>query len=141
MTTIFKARLLHGRIAGPRLFPYLHVNLLEIRYYPRTTSLACGDSSQIFPSFQGTVSMMTYQDSPIQCGIVITIDKFIDSIMVRGQGAFMAQFDVATVRCNIADHPEDWYLLGVYYVYMALPSGLCSAPFISPLLHIWWNGP
>lgn len=80
--------------------------------------------------------MMTYQDSPIQCSIIITIDKFIDSIMVRGQGAFMAQFDVATVRCNIADHPEDWYLLGVYYVDMALPSGLCSAPFISPLLQM-----
>ena len=61
--------------------------------------------------------------------------------MVRGQGALMAQFDVATVGCNIADHPEDWCLLGVYYVDMALPSGLRSGPFISPLLQIWWNGP
>ena len=87
------------------------------------------------------MSMMTYQDSPIQCSIVITIDKFIDSIMVRGQGALIAKFDVPAVCRNIADHPEDLYLLGAYYVDMALPSGLHSGLCISPLLRIWWNGP
>ena len=60
----------------------------------------------------------------------VTIDEFID-----GQGALMAKFDVATAYRNIAVHPEEQYLLGMrwrgaYYVDMALPFGLRSAPFI-----------
>ena len=69
----------------------------------------------------------------------VTIDKLIDGIMVRGQGKLMAEFDVATAYGNIC-----WdttitlgylYVLGIkwkgaYFVDMALPFGLRSAPFI-----------
>lgn len=58
----------------------------------------------------------------------------------------MAKFEVATVYFNITVHPEDRYLLGtkrksMYYVAMAPSFGLRSAPLLSPLLRIWWNGP
>ena len=47
----------------------------------------------------------------------------------------MAKFDVETAYRNIAVHPDDRYLLGLkwrdhYYVDVALPFGLRSAPFI-----------
>ena len=59
---------------------------------------------------------------------VLTIDEFIDSFMVGGQGALMAKFDVATAYRNIAVHPEDRYLWGMkwkgaYYVDIALSFG------------------
>ena len=52
-----------------------------------------------------------------------------------GQGALMAKFDVETAYRNIAVHADDRYLLGLkwrdhYYVDVALPFGLRSAPFI-----------
>ena len=47
----------------------------------------------------------------------------------------MAKFDVEAVYRNIAVHPADCYLLGMkwrgqYYVDLALPFGLRSAPYI-----------
>ena len=52
-----------------------------------------------------------------------------------GRGALMAKFDVEAAYRNIAVHPSDRYLLGMkwrnlYYVDLALPFGLRSAPFI-----------
>ena len=52
-----------------------------------------------------------------------------------GKGALMAKFDVEAAYRNIAVHPADRYLLGMkwrgqYYVDLALPFGLRSAPFI-----------
>lgn len=72
----------------------------------------------------------------MQC---VTINKFIDGIMVRGEGKLMAKFDVATACGNIRWDTTIMlaylYLLGIkckgaYYVDMALPFGLRSAPFI-----------
>ena len=73
------------------------------------------------------MSLMAYLKYSVQ---YVAIDEFIDGIMVRGQGVLMA-----TVYCNIAVHPEDWYLLGMkwkgaYYVEIAVPFGLCSATFM-----------
>lgn len=47
----------------------------------------------------------------------------------------MAKFDVEAAYRNIAVHPADRYLLGMkwrgqYYVDLALPFGLRSAPYI-----------
>ena len=47
----------------------------------------------------------------------------------------MAKFDVEEAYRNIAVHPDDRFLLGmkwrgVYFVDLALPFGLRSAPFI-----------
>ena len=55
--------------------------------------------------------------------------------MARGRGTLMAKFDVASAYRNVAIHPQDRPLLGMrwrgkYYVDMALPFGLCSAPYI-----------
>ena len=52
-----------------------------------------------------------------------------------GQGALMAKFDVEAAYWNIAIHPSDRFLLGMkwrskFYVDLALPFGLRSAPYI-----------
>ena len=60
----------------------------------------------------------------------VTIDEFIDGIMMRGQGVLMAEFDVATAYRIIAVHLED--LLGMKWMgaycldKLALPFDLCS---------------
>ena len=65
----------------------------------------------------------------------VTVDSFIDCIMAQGRGTLMAKFDVASTYRNVAIHPQDHSLLGVkwrdkYYMDMALPFGLHSAPYI-----------
>ena len=65
----------------------------------------------------------------------ITVDQIIRMVSKYGQGALMAKFDVETAYRNIAVHPGDRYLLGLkwrdhYYVDLALPFDLRSAPFI-----------
>ena len=55
--------------------------------------------------------------------------------MARGQETRMAKFDVASAYHNVAIQPQDRFLLGIkwrdkYYVDMALPFGLRSAPYI-----------
>ena len=65
----------------------------------------------------------------------VTVDAFIDGIMARGRGTLLAKFDVASAYRNVAVHPLDRPLLGMkwrdkYYVDMALPFGLRSAPYI-----------
>ena len=65
----------------------------------------------------------------------ITVDQIISMISKYGRGALMAKFDVESAYRNIAIHPVDRYLLGLkwrdrYYVDLALPFGLRSAPFI-----------
>ena len=52
-----------------------------------------------------------------------------------GQGALMAKFDVEAAYRNLAVHPSDRYLIGMkwrsmFYVDLALPFGLRSAPYI-----------
>ena len=65
----------------------------------------------------------------------ITVDQIISMVSKYGQGALMAKFDVEAAYRNIAVHPGYRYLLGLkwrdhYYVDLALPFGLRSAPFI-----------
>ena len=65
----------------------------------------------------------------------VSVDAFIEGIMTLGRGTLMAKFDVASAYRNVAIHPEDRPLLGMkwrgqYFVDMALPFGLRSAPFI-----------
>ena len=64
----------------------------------------------------------------------VTLDSFIQGIMAQGRGTLMAKFDVASAYCNVAIHPQDHSLLGMrwhgkYYVDMALPFVLRSAPY------------
>ena len=65
----------------------------------------------------------------------ITLDEIITMISNLGQGALMAKFDVESAYRNVAVHPADRFLLGMkwrglYYVDLALPFGLRSAPYI-----------
>mgnify|MGYP002259925768 CR=1 FL=1 len=65
----------------------------------------------------------------------ITVDQIISMVSKYGQGALVAKFDVEAAYRNIAVHPGDRFLLGLkwrdrYYVDLALPFGLRSAPFI-----------
>ena len=65
----------------------------------------------------------------------IRVDQIIQMVSDLGQGALMAKFDVESAYRNVAVHPSDWYLLGMkwrgnYFVDLALPFGLHSAPFI-----------
>jgi len=65
----------------------------------------------------------------------IKLDQIIRMVAKYRHGAQMAKFDVEAAYRNVAVHPEDCYLLGMkwrgqFYVDLALPFGLCSAPYI-----------
>ena len=65
----------------------------------------------------------------------IHLDQIINMIAKHGPGARMAKFDVQAAYRNFAVHPDDHYLLGMkwcgqFFVDLALPFGLCSAPYI-----------
>ena len=62
----------------------------------------------------------------------IMVDQIISMVSKFGRGALMAKFDVEAAYRNIAVHPSDRYLLGMwwrnqFYVDLALPFGLHSA--------------
>ena len=61
------------------------------------------------------------------------VDDIIDRIMSLGRGTLLAKFDVESAYHITPVHPNDGYLLGMqwqgnYFVDMALPFGLRSAP-------------
>ena len=65
----------------------------------------------------------------------IRVDDIIKMVSRFGQGALMAKFDVEAAYHNLAVHPTDRYLIGIewrsmFYVDLALPFGLRSAPYI-----------
>ena len=71
-------------------------------------------------------------DYPLQ---YIRVDDIIKMVYKFGQGALMAKSDVESAYHNLAAHPSDRYLLvmkwrSMYYVDLALPFGLRSAPYI-----------
>ena len=65
----------------------------------------------------------------------ITLDKVIRLVSQFGRRPLMAKFDVESAYHNVPIHPLDRYLLGMkwrhhFYVDLALPFGLRSAPYI-----------
>ena len=65
----------------------------------------------------------------------IHLDQIINMIAKHGPGDLMAKFDVEAAYHNIAVHLDDRYLLGMkwrgqFFVDLALPFGLRSAPYI-----------
>ena len=63
------------------------------------------------------------------------MDDIIKMVSKFGPGALMAKFDIESAYRNIAIHPSDRHLLGLkwrnaYYIDLALPFGLRSAPVI-----------
>ena len=76
------------------------------------------------------------EDYPLQ---YIQVDDIIKMVWKFGKGALMAKFDVETANRNIVVHPCERYLLGMkwrsrYYMDLALPFGLRSAPYIFNLV-------
>jgi hypothetical protein len=65
----------------------------------------------------------------------ISVDDAIRILMHLGPGALMAKFDVECAYRNVAMRPDERYLFGMrwrntFFVDLALPFGLRSAPFI-----------
>ena len=69
----------------------------------------------------------------------VRADQIIRMVSAYGPSALMAKFDVEAAYRNIAVHPDDRFLLGMkwrgqFYVDLALPFGLRSAPYIFNLV-------
>ena len=65
----------------------------------------------------------------------ISVDDAIRILMHLGPGALMAKFDVESAYRNVAMRPDERFLFGMrwrntFFVDLALPFGLRSAPFI-----------
>ena len=65
----------------------------------------------------------------------VRVDCVISILKSLGPGSFMAKTDLKSPFRLIAIHPDDWHLLGMYwkaqyFVYLYLPFGLRSAPYI-----------
>ena len=63
------------------------------------------------------------------------VDNIIDGIMIHGRGTLLAKFDVESAYRIIPVYSHDCYLLdiksqGKYFIDLALPFGLRSAPFM-----------
>ena len=70
---------------------------------------------------------------PFHGPMCVKVDDIIDRIMSLGRGTLLAKFDVESAYRITPVHPNDGYLLGMqwqgnYFVDMALPFGLRSAP-------------
>jgi len=124
-----------GRVAGPFSsppFPNLHISSFGVipkKGQPGKWRLIVELSSHHGLSVNDVIdpNEFTLQD--------ITFDQIICMILNYSSGAFIAKFDVAASYHNIVVHPSDRYLLGLkwrkhYYVALALPLGVHSAPYI-----------
>lgn len=55
---------------------------------------------------------------------------------ILGRGPLMAEYDIENAYCIVPVHPEHRFLPGIcwkdtnFFIDLALPFGLCSAPFI-----------
>lgn len=124
-----------GRVAGPFRkppFPYLHVSSFGV--IPKSgqpgkwrliVDLSSPDGLSVNDGIDADSFSLQY----------IKVDDIIRMVDAYGPGALMAKFDVLAAFRNIAIHPADRPLLGMmwhgeYYVDLALPFGLRSAPFI-----------
>ena len=63
------------------------------------------------------------------------VDDITDGIIKYGRGTLMAKFDIKSAYRNVPVHLDDRFLFGMkwrgeYFVDLALPFGLWSAPFI-----------
>ena len=125
----------HGRVAGPFTsppFPDLHISRFGV--IPKSNQPGKWRLILDLSSPEGHSVNDGIPKPPFSVQYV-TVDSFIEGIMAKGRGTLMAKFDVASVYRNVAIHPQDRPLLGMvwrgkYYVDMALPFGLRSAPYI-----------
>ena len=124
-----------GRVAGPFLIspiPNLHVSRFGVipkKHQPGKWRLTLDLSSPLGHSVYDGILKEPFSVQYMK------VDDVISGIMSFGRGTLLAKFDVESAYWNIPVHPEDRYLLGMkwqanYFIDMALPFGLRSAPFI-----------
>ena len=121
-------------VAGPFLIspiPNLHVSRFGVipkKHQPEKWRLILDLSSPLGHSVNDGILKEPFSVQYLR------VDDVISGIMSFGQGTLLARFDVESAYRNIPVHPEDRYLLGMkwqgnYFIDMALPFGLRSAPF------------
>lgn len=124
-----------GRVAGPfdtPPLPNLHVSSFGVipkKGQPGKWRLIVDLSSPRGFSVNDGISPDEFSLQYVQ------VDKIIQMVARLGVGALMAKFDVEAAFRNIPVHPDDRHLLGMkwrdqYFVDLALPFGLRSAPYI-----------
>ena len=124
-----------GRVAGPfTISPLRHLHISSFGIIPQK-----GQPGKwrliVDLSSPGGYSVNAAIDSE-QCSMqYVRVDDIIRMVIRYGQGALMAKFDVEAAYRNIPIHPSDRHLLGMkwrnqFYVDLALPFGLRSAPYI-----------
>ena len=124
-----------GRVAGPfpaSPIPNLHISRFGVipkKHQPGKWRLILDLSSPLGHSVNDGISKEPFSVQYMK------VDDVICGIMSLGRGTLMAKFDVESAYRNVPVHPEDRYLLGMkwqgnYFIDMALPFGLRSAPFI-----------
>ena len=124
-----------GRVAGPFSsppLPHLHISRFGVipkKHQPGKWRLILDLSS---PDGHSVNDGIKKDPFTVQ---YMKVDDIIDGIMSLGRGTLLAKFDVESAYRIIPIHPNDRYLLGMqwqgnYFVDMALPFGLHSAPYI-----------
>ena len=127
--------LVKGRVAGPFSsppLPHLHISRFGVipkKHQPGKWRLILDLSS---PDGHSVNDGIRKDPFTVQ---YMKVDDIIDGIMSLGRGTLLAKFDVESAYRIIPIHPNDRYLLGMqwqgnYFVDMALPFGLRSAPYI-----------
>ena len=124
-----------GRVAGPFLISpirNLHVSRFGVipkKHQPGKWWLILDLSSPLGHSVNDSILKEPFSVQYMR------VNDVISGIMSFGRATLLAKFDVESAYWNIPVHPEDRYLLGMkwegnYFINMALPFGLRSAPFI-----------
>ena len=123
-----------GRVAGPFSSPpLLHLHISRFGVIPKKhqpgkwrliLDLSSPDGHSVNDGIRKDPFTVQY----------MKVDDIIDGIMSLGRGTLLEKFDVESAY-HIPIHPNDRYLLGMqwqgnYFVDMALPFGLRSAPYI-----------
>ena len=124
-----------GRVAGPFThtpIPQLHISSFGVipkNSQPGKWRLIVDLSSPAASSVNDGIEVDSFSLQYIR------VDDIIKMVSKFGFGALIAKFDVLAVYRNVVIHPSDRALLdmgwhGKFYVDLALPFGLRSAPFI-----------
>ena len=124
-----------GRVAGPfvhPLIPQLHISSFGVipkNGQPGKWRLIMDLSSPAGSSVNDGIDVDSFSLQYTR------VDDIIKMVSKFGFGALIAKFDVLVAYQNVAIHPSDHALLGMgwcgkFYVDLALPFGLHSAPFI-----------
>ena len=124
-----------GRVAGPFSsppLPHLHISRFGVtpkKHQPGKWRLIPDLSS---PDGYSVNDGIRKDPFTVQ---YMKVDNTIDGILSLGRGTLLAKFHVESTYHIIPVHPNDRYILGMqwqgnYFVDMALPFGLGSAPYI-----------